>query len=424
VRLGPILKRAEPLKRGFWGLVSQGVNTLGNLLATFFVASNCSSVIFGAWAVGYACVLAVLPISRSVGSTPMLLTSHRKQIGTESGAVASSFWLGLTAGLGLGIVGLIVGGNLATALLAFSVAMPLFLFQDAIRYVFISRKQTSRTALIDATWLVMQIAGFGVLLLTGTVTAPAITLVWAGSALLSCVCALRSGALCVGPLTAYRYFEKNKWAVARLTPEAILQGVSTNGIPVILAAVAGLSSTAALRAGQTLFGPLNILVAGVSPVITVEAVSILRSGGSQWRIVSLWSVTIAVFGGVVSTIAFLIPEVWGHALLGNSWDLVPIVLLPLAIQAIIRGPFVCGPLILRARHLLNEALVLRVINSVVQFGAPVIGIFLAGARGAAWGIAISAAIRGVLAIVWLRQTEDRFGHKMADNGEGDEPNLN
>src|SRR5699024_11743410 len=99
-------------------------------------------------------------------------------------------------------------------------------------------------------------------------------------------------------------------------------------------------------------------------------------------------------------------------------------ILPLAIQAIIRGPFVCGPLILRARHLLNEALVLRVINSVVQFGAPVIGIFLAGARGAAWGIAISAAIRGVLAIVWLRQTEDRFGHKMADNGEGDEPNLN
>lgn len=410
-------KRSGVFRRGFWGLVSQGANAFGNLLAAVFVASHCSSQSFGAWSVGYACVLAALPISRSVGATPMLLTSHKHQPQTERGAVACGLWFGLIAGAVLAVSSMFINGQTGPALLAFSVALPLFLFQDTLRYVFISRQRTSRTAVMDVTWLLLQLIGFGILLATDLVNGPATTIVWAVSALLSCAWAIGSGSISLSPRVAYAFTYKNRWAGSRLTPDAILNGISSNAVPVLLAAVGGLSSTAALRAGQTLFGPLNIVVAGLSPVITVEAVRSLRAGGSQWRLVRNWSVALALVGLLFATAIYVIPDSLGERLLGESWSLVPMVVLPLSIQALVRGPFVCGPLVLRARHLLNEMLALRVVSSSISLAIPAAGVFIDGARGAAWGIAIAAVLRGAVTMLWLRRTQDRLGRDLADDGE-------
>ena len=100
---------------------------------------------------------------------------------------------------------------------------------------------------------------------------------------------------------------------------------------------------------------------------------------------------------------------------GRELDLVPVVAIPLAVQAVLRGPFVCGPLVLRARHLLNEALALRVVTSIVSLVVPTIGIFVDGARGAAWGIAISAGLNGAASMAWLWRTRSRGAREIGDD---------
>lgn len=413
--------RGRFLARGVWGLASQGTNALGNMLAAVFVASNNSSENFGAWAVGYAVVLTALPIARSVGATPMLLTSHKHQQTTEAGAVSSGFWFGVATAVGMAAVALAIDGPLRSVLLAFAVALPFFLLQDTLRYVFISRQRPSRTALMDSTWLFIQSFGFVGLHVLDLANAPAATLVWAGSALLSCFWASGSGAASVDPRTALNYMRRNRWASSRLFPDSLLNGLSTNVTPVLLAAVGGLSGTAALRAGQTLFGPLNIFIAGLSPILTVEAVRSLRRGASQWRLVRLWSAGIAAVGALCGVAVLALPDSIGGKLLGDSWELVPIVALPLAIQAVLRGPFVCGPLVLRARHLLNEALALRAVNSIVSLIVPPIGIFVDGARGAAWGIAIAAILNGTASMAWLWGTRGRTSSDLAGDESLDAP---
>ena len=86
----------------------------------------------------------------------MLLTAHKHQLTTEAGAVSSGFWFGVATGIVLFLVALFVDGPLEYALFAFAIAMPAFFFQDTLRFVFISRQRTSRTAVMDSTWLIVQ----------------------------------------------------------------------------------------------------------------------------------------------------------------------------------------------------------------------------------------------------------------------------
>lgn len=348
----------------------------------------------------------------------MMLNSHRRNLASERGAVAASAWFGVVIGFGLVAAGVVSGGVLSLSLISFGAALPAFLLQDTLRYVFISRKQPSKTALMDVTWLVVQGVGFVALILGDAVTVWAVTLVWATGALLSCLCAAGTGTLTLSLSCAKTYITTNRWAMSRLTPDAVLNGVSTNAVPVVLAAVGGLTATAALRAGQTLFGPLNMVSSGLTPIITVEAVRDLRRGASQWRLLGVWSSLMAVVGACLGLVIWILPDSWGEVLLGDSWALVPLVLLPLSVQALIRGPFICGPLVLRARHLLDEALRLRLVTTIISLLLPMTGIALGDAEGAAWGLSGAAALNGAAAIWFLRRHASRWGRKLGDPEPG------
>jgi len=395
------------LTRGTWGLISQGSNMLGNMLASVFVASHASPEGFGAWTIGYSLALAALPVCRALAAQPLVLNTHRLQASDSSGAASAGFWFGLCLSLPMFAVSFFLGPLIAKALLIFSLCLPFFLWQDSLRFVFIARRTPARTAAMDAWWLVAEVIGFVALLWSGHTGFVSITAVWALGALSSCTLCRGTSSLGVHPRNALQFARRNMRAYTSLVPDAVLTGIAGNLLPSILAIVGGLSSTAALRAGQVLFGPVNVLTAGLLPVITTEAVRVLQSGTSVWRVFQGWSLVLGAGGAIFSFIAFAIPDSLGSRLLGASWTLVPLVILPLAIESIIRGPARSGPLVLRARHLLSDALILRVLSSLVVLVCAVIGVMCGRATGAAWGLAAGALINGVLAIVWIQFTKSR-----------------
>ena len=389
------------ISRAMWGLAGQGANTAGNVIATFFVAANSTTSDFGAWAVGYACALGILPITRSVSATPMMITSHAHGLETERSAVATGWWVGVMGGVGLVLVSFTLAGPVAESLLVFGIVLPLLTLQDTCRYVFLSRRQPALSARMDTTWLFIQLAGFGGLLVCGAVSGTNATLVWAVSALVSCTWSVRAGAISLSPRQALTYLQRRRWALTRLLLDAVLNGVSTIALPVVLAATSGLSAAAALRAGQTLFGPVSVLVAGLSPIFVVEAVHDLRRGRSRWRLVWIWTGAIGLLGGVYGALILVMPDSVGRYLLGDSWEVAAVIVLPLAVQAVIRGPFTVGPLMLKASHLLTHALSLRLCTSIISVVIPVGAALSWGTLGAGWGIAAAAGINGVLALMWL-----------------------
>jgi len=412
----PLKTQMEPtsrrghIQRGAWGLVSQSASTAGNLATAIFVASTSSAAAFGAWSVGYAVALGVLTIVRAVCSTPLILddAAGESRLIPERGAISSSWWLGSIAGVAVAASSLLTHGHLSQILLVFGISLPILMVQDSLRYLLFARRTPAPAAAMDVIWLVVTIAGFLVLSalhLTGGATA---TLVWTLGALVSCGYAAARGVIpSLLPSHALAYLRQQRWVSSRLLADSILNSISTQALPVVLALSGGLASAGALRAGQTLFGFIGVVVAGLTPVMTAEAVRDLRSGGSAWRLVLVWSLLLAFLGGLFGSILYTIPDSVGILALGASWAGAIALLLPLTVQAVLRGPLTGVPIVFRARLQLNRALGLRLMTAVPSLALPVVGAIGWQASGAAWGIAASALISSIMALIWLRVSEGR-----------------
>ena len=103
----------------------------------------------------------------------------------------------------------------------------------------------------------------------------------------------------------------------------------------------------------------------------------------------------------------MIPDSLGTLALGASWEGAIALLLPLTVQAVLRGPLTGVPIVLRARLQLNRALGLRLMTAVPSLALPVVGAIGWQASGAAWGIAASALINSIMALAWLRVSDGR-----------------
>jgi O-antigen/teichoic acid export membrane protein len=166
-----------------------------------------------------------------------------------------------------------------------------------------------------------------------------------------------------------------------------------------LGLIAGLDAVGALRAGQVLVGPLNVVFLAVPLVVVPESARLWSAGRGTPREHARWVsallATIAVGWGLVIA---LLPNDLGTALLGSSWAPARSVLVPLVVvmaaMGVNLGPF-CA---LRALRAAREGLWARLVAAPAMFVAPLIGGAIAAASGAAWGWAAAT----LLAIpIWL-----------------------
>lgn len=398
--------RREPLRRNaLYGLLSQAANSGGNMVLTVFVARHSSQTSYGAWALGYAAFMMALAMARSLASTPMLLgryTAPDQLRRAASAAVCLSLGAGVLAGGTILAFGAVTP-RVFEAGLAFAVLMPALLAQDALRYVCFTRESPGDAALMDASWLVIEVGLFVLLEASHHTGSSAVTVAWG--------LALAPGAVWVmfrrqvAPrLSAVPEFWRNARSDAmKLLADAGIASATTQALPVLVATGAGLEAAGALRGGLTLMGGINIIVAGLTPVATLAARREHDRTGRVVRFMWEWSVVILVISSVNGAMILALPDHVGRQILGATWPAAVALTVPLVLQSMIRGPLTGAPLALRASARVGLALRLRMWTTVPAFVFPWGGALGWGVMGAVWGILVSAVAGNLICLWTLRR---------------------
>lgn len=392
------------LRRMAWGLGSQGFNSIGNMLLAFWVARESATTDFGAWSLGYAAFMVALQMARAVAATPLLLEVDADRRHWHSGAASG---LGVLIASVASIVLLISGTalpSLRAELWAFSAVIPVAVAQDMLRHVAFSRSRPDLAVLADATWLCAQIALSVIALSADAISSPtvALTLAWGAAALVSAVVAAAALRVGVTLTRALAYHRRTGHLSRALAGDAALGAVGSQSLPMVVAAVAGLAATGALRGGLTLMGPLNIVITGLTPVATMEAKKRLAMAGGVQRFVVGWCAALLVLGAAYGALLLVLPDSVGADALGATWQPAQLLLLPLIIEGLMRGPWSVVPIILRAQLRVHTALKLKMVTTLFLLSFPTAGALMSGAIGAAWGVMISSVASSVASLIVLR----------------------
>lgn len=405
-----IARSREVITDGFVeGLVSQGFSSLSNFLLVVAVARAENPRAFGSFAIAYSIYLVALGISRGLTGETLSVTSPR---GTDPGdsrddgptaALATALAVGILLGVPMLVAGLLAGHELRAPFMAFAIGFPLLLLQDAARYVAFSRLQPRLAARSDLIWVSVQVAGTVALFLAGAASAVALVGLWWMASTLGYVAVIKSVGL-PRLAAAPTWLRRNKRLGLGFAAEFILQPGANHVALFMVGFVAGLPAAGALRAAQTLYGPLNSLLLGIYSIAVPEAArrSAQEDRGSLRRYIRGWTAIFAVLGGVAALIVVLLPDGLGSALLDDTWPLAAPVLVPLGFRfvatAVARG-YQIG---LHASHSVRQSVIVRGTTGILGIGLGSLGAFLHGALGAATGLAVAFTVGAVLSGLTFR----------------------
>lgn len=392
-----------------WAVADQTLSSATNFVLGIVAARSVSSERFGAFALAFATYLLLLGISRSLLTDPLVVRFSAEANARVALAVRSctgaAFSVGILGGLACVGVGLLATDAVRTTFFSLAVFLPGLLLQDAWRYSFVAQKQPKHTFLNDLLWAVVMLPLLASLPMLPGDQLTNVVIVWGLSGTLAGVIGMAQARAVPSIRGIRRWVSDQRDLGVRYLAEFIsLTGsfqIAMYGIGVI----ASLAAVGALRAGQLLLGPVNILFLGATLIAVPEATRILKRSRRHFR---MWLTAVSVSLGVAPLVwggvLTVIPDSLGRTLLGASWEGARSVVLPLAFGMSGTG-FAAGALSgFRATQAAREGLRARILVSPVIVVAGVVGAAANGAHGAAWGFAGAYWLACVLYWNWFRRS--------------------
>ncbi|MBV8528831.1 MAG: hypothetical protein JOZ75_10980 [Candidatus Dormibacteraeota bacterium] len=367
-----------------WGAGDQALSSVTNFAILVVVARSAGPVDLGVFAIFTAGYSTVTYVNESLVSEPFIV--RHTAIAREAWrarvreATAASVALGALCSLALLISAFIAGGTLGGLLLLGAVCAPALLVQDTIRFAFFAAGRQRTAFCNDLLWGVLQLAGYLIVHATHTHSLVAVVATWAGAgAVAGCAGLWQARALPqMSRTVAWLRAHHDLWRfilLERLSGQGAMY-LSLVGI----GAFAGLSAVAAVRAAQSLFGPLYITLNAVRIVMLPSLVA--TSGDRRRRRVHmtvLFTVLIAAACGAVIT---FLPGPVGRALFGATWPLVAPLLLFVSLSRITGSAAEAWRLGLLSGASVRRSLAARVALATALIIGTAAGAALAGARGA------------------------------------------
>ncbi len=380
------------VRRVLWVVGDQGISGLTNVTATVIVARSVSSEAFGAYSVGFIVYILALGASRGLVSQPLTVRFSSTEVTRDvvAGAAGAAGLIGVAVGVVAVMVGIVLGGEVGAVLGVVGLLMPALLLQDTWRFLFFTIGHPRRAVANDLTWCVLQVVLMGAVIMAGGGSV-ALAGAWAGSGAAAALVGV--GQTGVRPRT--RSAAPFLRSQADLGPWFAIEFVFHTGASQLTAlALGGMFGTVgvgALRGGQTLFGPFYLAMTGLMSAAVPEGARLLTRSPSRvltlLRMMSLVLVAVAgAWGGMLS----IVPDHWGVALLGETWQSARQLLLPLAVGAVGYAVASGGVTGLRVRGAAREGLSVRVVVGLLTLAAGVGGGAVAEVDGAAWGLAVGS----------------------------------
>jgi O-antigen/teichoic acid export membrane protein len=401
--------RSGIVRRSAWVVADQLLSSITNFALMVAVARVVDAEAFGAFGIGFALYRFVLGVGTGLWVVPVMVThaaaeghARRHQVSRAAGAALLT---GVVAAPPIAALGLALDGPLRGALVGVALCLPGLALQDGWRQGFVAMGEPRSAAVNDLAWAGGQAACVATLLLA--VEEPsvlAIVLAWglpgAAAAGLACVQA-RSLPRVVGTLGLAR---EHRRLGPRFAGEFVVNSGQGQLTLFTLAAVAGTAATGGFRGSQVVFGPQRVVSNGLALAALPEAVRLRDHPPRLRRITGLLSGVNVAMVVAVGAVLIGLPETWGRELLGETWSEARPLVVPMIAYGV-AGAIASGPSVgLRAVGAARACLRNQTLTSVLALGLTVAGTFLAGASGAAWGLAVATTVGAVLWVLdWHRQ---------------------
>lgn len=400
-------------RRATWGIFDQGLSSLTNVGLSIAVAHVTTKREFGAFSLAFAGYVLALGAYRAITTSPFLIRhaaeGSDRQRRHRPAVLGAALLTAILCSLVLALCGLAVGGALRGPFIAMAAVLPLLLVQDAWRFIYFGQQRQDRACFVDIAWVVPQVALYGVVFTFGLASPVWLIVSWGGSAGVAAVAACVAAGAWPRIISGAQFLRSHRDLIPNLFFEYVAFTGTVQSLPYVIGGVAGLGAAGAIRGAQVVLGFFNVVRMGVVPIVTVAAIrTYAQRPRSLPRLISLYGGVMAVITLVYGLCVLAIPDSLGRALVGDTWSHArPLVL---ALTAMYVGQCVTEAVVtgLRARVAVAESLRLRIVVSTVLVIAALVGLFLAGVQGAAWGMAAGGLLGAVQSrIMWSMRSVRR-----------------
>jgi hypothetical protein len=288
--------------------------------------------------------------------------------------------------------------------------LPAILCQDLGRYHAFARNMPKYALVSDLSWALAQAAALVAMWRLGHLTAPGLVLSWV-------LGGVGGAIVIVGLLRPNWVLLSPRVWLARtrtLSPWLGVQAIVTQGagqlISVSIAGLAGLAALGGIRGVQLLFAPPAMLMVALSPLFLSTARQSVLTGASTIRgfmiRLTLGATGVAlIYGAAMVIYSDSVLAALYHGNLTNFSGLA----VPFGLGLVGLAASVAPGAMVRALHQGWAVLTTQLAASVVGLSAVPILCVAAGARGAAWGMAVESMVMccfawGTLAVAIRRRT--------------------
>lgn len=397
--------------RAGWALTDQGISSFTNFALGVLIARSVSQDDFGAFSLAFSTYLVVLNLARAVATQPLVIRFSGVPVSDWRRGSAAASGTMLVAGMLAGIlclgIGLVTGPRVGPTFVALGIALPAILVQDAWRFAFFAAGRDRDAVLTDLAWAV----GLVVILTLVSSLSPGtaqFVLGWGASAALAALVGSWRSGLRPRPLAVRSWIREHSDLVGRFSLEVVLGLAAPQAAVYVVGLTAGLAAAGSIRAAQLILGPMHVLLQAAHLIAVPEGVRIRRNHPGLFRFaISIFSAGLAL--GILAFVVMLMvmPDAIGVGLLGESWHLARLVLLPLGLSLAAQG-FGSGALVgLRVLSDAAGSLRGRVLDVGISLALVVGGGLLGGAIGAAWGMAINGVISALIFTLIFLASERR-----------------
>jgi O-antigen/teichoic acid export membrane protein len=371
--------------------VDQILSALSNFAITVAVVRGGGPDALGRYAVAFAVYLVVLPLTRALVSEPMLASPQTvcdDRVARSSATVVLSVAV-LSAVLVCG-----VGcWSERPELVALALALPVTLTQDVLRYQAFWMRRPDLAVLLDSGWLLGAVLAWPII--AARPSPDVAILCWAGASGLGMVMAIPRLRLRVTTLREACQWWRNdaRSLAAPMAMESVVFAVSAQLVIFAVASALSAGDLGVLRAGQVYFMPVALTLSGCASVGIPYFAQ--RSTPIMALTVRILSAGIVLFA-VAASALIIVAEPVLHALLYARTVEVPRALLfPIAAQVICSTFAQVFVIIAKAQRRGKDLLVTRVSSTVIGCLLLVPAIEIWRIEGAAWLLAVQAALYAV-----------------------------
>lgn len=390
------------------------MSSLANAALALVIARSVSVTNYGAFAVAFSIYSLALAVSSAICGQVITIRysslTPEKQIEAVRDASGVVLAAGLIFSVVVTLIGLCLHGPLRVCLIATGIFLPVLVLQDLWRTVFISFGVPRQAFINDAVWTLLQVILIILLLLHASRNVVAFLVSWGVAATVAAALGVRQAKVRPSIRGARRWLAGHL-EISLPSAASSLAGLGAAQVAsILIAAYGSIEDVGAIRASQTLLGPLNIFGFAATAFAIPELTRRKLSSSQLVKAAFLLSGALVVLDAIWGTILLLIPKALGRGLLGDTWTNARSALPGYIVFTCVLASTVGASAVIRA---LNRSVYIFWISIVL---GPSIMIFATvgahkfGAAGASAGFAIAAAVSMVPAW-WLFAIAVRRGKR-------------